>query len=50
MPQTEERNLELTPRIVETRDRRHTHTVYFELDDIVNRFNNTSIQSNHNLI
>lgn len=51
MPQTEERNLELTPRIVETRDRRHTHTVYFELDDIVNRFNNTlnSIKSQFDL-
>lgn len=41
MPQTEERNLELAPRTVETRERRSSRTVQFELDAIVSRFDNT---------
>lgn len=43
MPQTEERNLELAPRTVETRERRSSHTIQFELDAIVTRFNTNLI-------
>lgn len=53
MPQTEKRNLELTPPTYcrDSWSPSHTHTVYFELDDIVNRFNNTfnSIKSQFDL-
>ena len=51
MFQTEERNLELTPRTIETRDRRPSRTIQFELNDIVNRFNTnlTSIKSQFTL-
>ena len=38
MPQTEERNLELTPRSIGIRDRCPSHTIQFELSAIVNRF------------
>ncbi|MCM1144795.1 MAG: HEPN domain-containing protein [Blautia sp.] len=40
MLQAEERNLELTPRSIGTRDRRPNRTIQFELSDIVNRFTN----------
>ena len=51
MPQTEERNLELAPRTVETRERRSSRTIQFELDAIVTRFNTnlTSIKSQFTL-
>ena len=38
MPHTEERNLELTPRNIGTRDRRPGRTIQFELSAITNRF------------
>ncbi len=40
MCQTEERNLELTPRTVGTRERPHIRTIQFELDEIINHFSN----------
>lgn len=40
MPQTQERNLELTPRSIGTRDRHPGRTVQFELSAITNRFTN----------
>lgn len=40
MPQTEERNLELTSRRIGTRDKRPNRTIQFELLDITNRFEN----------
>lgn len=51
MPQTEERNLELTPRSIGTRDRRHSRTIQFELSAITNRFTNNllSIKSQFEL-
>lgn len=51
MPQTEERNLKLTPRSVGTRDRRPSHTIQFELSAITNRFTNNllSIKSQFEL-
>ncbi|MFR0040662.1 MAG: HEPN domain-containing protein [Lachnospira sp.] len=52
MPQTEERNLELTPRSIGIRDRCPTHTIQFELSAIVNRFksNLLSIRSQFELV
>ncbi|MGN1166218.1 MAG: HEPN domain-containing protein [Lachnospiraceae bacterium] len=49
---TEERNLELIPRVVETRDRRQTRTISFELIAITNRFDNnlSSIKSQFELV
>ena len=51
MPQTEERNLELTPRNIGTRDRRPGRTIQFELSAITNRFTNNllSIKSQFKL-
>lgn len=51
MPQTEERNLELTPRSIGTRDRRPNRTIQFELSAITNRFasNLLSIKSQFEL-
>lgn len=51
MPQTEERNLELTPRSIGTRDRRPSRTIQFELSAITNRFTNNllSIKSQFEL-
>ena len=51
MPQTEERNLELTPRNIGTRDRRPSRTIQFELSAITNRFTNNllSIKSQFEL-
>ena len=51
MPQTEERNLELTPRSIGTRDRRPSRTIQFELSAITNRFTNNllSIKSHFEL-
>ena len=51
MPQTEERNLELAPRSIDTRDRRPNRTIQFELSDIENRFKNnlSSIKSQFSL-
>lgn len=51
MPQTEERNLELAPRTVSTRERRPGRTVQFELNAIANRFGNnlSSIRSQFEL-
>ena len=40
MPQAEERNLELTERSVGTRERRCSQTVQFELQDIIQHFEN----------
>lgn len=37
MPQTEERNLELTPRSIGTRDRRPSRTIQFEMSAITKR-------------
>lgn len=39
MPQSEERNLELTPRNTDSRERRPIRTIEFELEAIINRFN-----------
>lgn len=52
MPQTEERNLELTPRSIGTRDRRPNRTIPFELAAITNRFANNllSIKSQFELV
>ena len=52
MPQTEERNLELTPRSIGIRDRCPSHTIQFELSAIVNRFksNSLSIRSQFELV
>ena len=52
MPQTEERNLELTPRSVGTRDRRPNRTIQFELLAITNRFINnlSSIKAQFELV
>jgi len=49
---TEERNLELTPRIVEVRDRRPNRTVSFDLIAIKNRFENNllSIKAQFTLV
>ncbi|MBQ5445229.1 MAG: hypothetical protein IIT48_00985 [Lachnospiraceae bacterium] len=51
MPQTEERNLELTPRSIGTRDRRPSRTIQFEPSAITNRFTNNllSIKSQFEL-
>ncbi len=40
MPQTEERNLELTERNVNIRERRHSHAIQFELQEIRTHFEN----------
>ena len=40
MPQEKERNLELSPRRVGTRNRRPGHTVQFALSAITTRFKN----------
>lgn len=52
MCQTAERNLELTPRTVGTRERPLIHTIQFELDTIVNRFSNNldAIKAQFNLV
>ncbi len=52
MPQSEERNLELTPRSVGTRNRRPNRTIPFELSAIKNRFadNLLSIKSQFELV
>lgn len=52
MSQTEERNLELTPRNVDTRDRCPSRTIPFELFAITNRFtsNLLSIKSQFQLV
>lgn len=39
MPHSEERNLELTPRNTDSRERRPIRTIEFELEAIMNRFN-----------
>lgn len=51
MPQTEERNLELTPRSIGTRNRRPNRTIQFELSAIRDRFtsNLVSIKSHFEL-
>lgn len=51
MPQTKERNLELTQRSIGNRDRRHNRTIQFELSAIAERFvsNLQSIKSQFNL-
>lgn len=52
MPQMEERNLELAPRSIGTRDRRPNHTIQFELAAITKRFasNLASIKSQFELV
>ncbi len=52
MQQTEERNLELSPRIVNTRDRRRNHAIQFELGEITARFENnvSSIKAQFGLV
>lgn len=52
MHQTEERNLELSPRIVNTRDRRPSHAIQFEIGEIMERFENNifSIKSQFELV
>lgn len=52
MPQTEERNLELTPRSIGIRDRRPNRIIPFELSAITNRFTNNllSIKSQFELV
>lgn len=52
MPQTEERNLELTPRRVGIHDKRPNRTIQFELSAITNRFTNnlSSIKAQFELV
>lgn len=52
MPQTEERNLELTPRSVGIHDKRPNRTIQFELSAITNRFTNnlSSIKAQFELV
>lgn len=52
MPQTEERNLELIPRNINTRNRRPNRAIQFELTAITNRFANNllSIKSQFSLV
>ncbi len=51
MPQMEERNLDLAPRSIGTRDRRPSRTIQFEMSAITNRFTNNllSIKSQFEL-